>query len=290
MARVRRVTVSGHRSFEYVSQGEGPATLLVHPGGPGWTYHYLRGLLRLAGANLRVVLFNPRGVGHSWAPKRPGDYSIANMAEDVEDIRRALKITELHLLGYSTGGFVALEYAHRYERNLTSLLLCATAGSEEEIHAAFRLMLGCASPNQRHRLRDLAKAKAFDSTEYQKLAEQVYQPFQTRFVKETSKDWKATRVSKPVYRAMLTRTGNEFTCDGTIAAWDGRKYYSKIEVPTVVVAGRYDYFLGPSVEMADRIEPAHLRVLARSSHMAILEQPKEFLGTIREFLSDVTGG
>jgi pimeloyl-ACP methyl ester carboxylesterase len=58
----------------------------------------------------------------------------------------------------------------------------------------------------------------------------------------------------------------------------------------VVVAGRYDYFLGPSVEMADRIEPAHLRVLARSSHMAILEQPKEFLGTIREFLSDVTGG
>jgi proline-specific peptidase len=212
------------------------------------------------------------------------------MAEDVEDIRRALKITELHLLGYSTGGFVALEYAHRYERNLTSLLLCATAGSEEEIHAAFRLMLGCASPNQRHRLRDLAKAKACDSTEYQKLAEQVYQPFQTRFVKETSKDWKATRVSKPVYRAMLTRTGNEFTCDGTIAAWDGRKYYSKIEVPTVVVAGRYDYFLGPSVEMADRIEPAHLRVLARSSHMAILEQPKEFLGTIREFLSDVTGG
>jgi len=290
MARVRRVTVSGHRSFEYVSQGEGPATLLVHPGGPGWTYHYLRGLLRLASANLRVVLFNPRGVGHSWAPKRPADYSIANMAEDVEAIRRALKITELHLLGYSTGGFVALEYAHRYERNLTSLLLCATAGSEEEIHAAFRLMLGCASPNQRHRLRDLAKAKAFDTAEYKKLAELVYQPFQTRFVKGTSTDWKATRVSETVYRAMLTRTGNEFTCDGTIKSWDGRKYYSKIEVPTVVVTGRYDYFLGPSVEMADRIEPAHLRVLAQSSHMAILEQPKEFLGTIREFLSDVTGG
>jgi len=31
-------------------------------------------------------------------------------------------------------------------------------------------------------------------------------------------------------------------------------------------------------------------VLARSSHMAILEQPREFVGTIREFLTDVTGG
>jgi len=290
MARVRRVTVPGHRSFEYVSQGKGPATLLVHPGGPGWTYHYLRPLLRLASANFRVILFNPRGVGHSWAPKRTSDYSIADLAGDVEAIRRSLKITELHLLGYSTGGFVALEYAHRYERHLTSLLLCATAGSEEEIHAAYRLMLGCASHHQRVRLRELTKAKAFDSAEYKELSEEIYQPFQTRFVKETSPDWKATKVSERVYRAMLTRNGDDFAVDGTISGWDGRKYYSKIEVPTVVVVGRYDYFLAPSVEMNDRIEPAHLRVLARSSHMAILEQPREFLGTIREFLSDVTGG
>jgi len=151
-------------------------------------------------------------------------------------------------------------------------------------------MIGCASPNQRHRLRELTKAKAFDTPEYKRLSEQIYQPFQTRFVKETSKDWKATRVNERVYRAMLTRAGDDFAVNGTIAGWDGRKYYSKIEVPTVVVVGRYVYFLAPSVEMNERIEPAHLRVLARSSHMAILEQPREFVGTIREFLTDVTGG
>jgi proline iminopeptidase len=290
MARVRRVTVPGRRSFEYVSQGKGPATLLVHPGGPGGTYHYLRGLLKLANSNLRVILFNPRGVGHSWAPKRPGDYTIANQAEDVEAIRRALKITELHLLGYSAGGFVALEYAHRYERHLTSLLLCATAGGAEDWRAAMRLMLGRATPRQRARLKELTKARAFDTPEYRALAEAIAQPFQTRFLKGVPKDLKATKNSQTVYRAMATRTGDEFVLDGTIARWDGRKYYSKIETPAVVVVGRYDFFLEPSVEMAERIEPAHLRVLARSSHMAILEQPREFLGTIREFLSDVTGG
>lgn len=290
MARVRRVTVSGNRSFEYVSQGTGPATLLVHPGGPGWTYHYLRGFLRLAGANLRVILFNPRGVGHSWAPKRPSDYTVANMAEDVEAIRRALRITELHLLGYSSGGFVALEYAHRYERHLASLLLCGTAGSAEEIRAANRLILACATPRQRARIRELIKEKAIDTAEYRELKEKVSKPFVTRFLKGTSKDLKATKVSQTVYRAMMTRTGDYFACDGTLAAWDGRKYYSKIEAPSVVVVGRYDYFLGPSVEMAERIEPAHLRVLAQSSHLAILEQPREFLAIIRDFLIDVTGG
>jgi pimeloyl-ACP methyl ester carboxylesterase len=41
--------------------------------------------------------------------------------------------------------------------------------------------------------------------------------------------------------------------------------------------------------MADRIVPAHLRVLPQSSHLAHLEQPRQFLNAIREFLLDVTG-
>jgi proline iminopeptidase len=290
MARVRTIALPGHRFFEYVAQGRGPATLLVHPGGPGLTYHYLRGLLKLASSNLRVILFNPRGVGHSWAPKRRAEYTIGNLAEDVEAIRRALGIRELHLLGYSAGGFVALEYAHRYESRLTSLLLCATAGSAEEVRAANRMMLAAASPRQRNRLRELTRAKAFDSPEYQKIAEEIARPFQTRFLSTTPADWKATKTSPAVYRAMMTRTGDEFVVDGTVASWDGRKYYSRIETPSVVVVGKYDSFLEPSMEMAERIEPAHLRVLPHSSHMEILEQPREFLGTIREFLVDVTGG
>ncbi|HUJ77831.1 MAG TPA: alpha/beta hydrolase [Thermoplasmata archaeon] len=290
MARLRRVTVPGRRSFEYVSQGKGPATLLVHPGGPGLTYHYLRPLLRLANSNLRVILFHPRGVGHSWAPRRPADYTVAQQAEDVEAIRRALKIRELHLLGYSAGGFAALEYAHRYERHLTSLLLCATAGSAAEVRGANRLMVGAASPRQRARLKELTRARAFDSAEYKSLAEAIARPFQSRFLKVDPPDWKATKLNPAVYHAMVSTGGDEFVVDGTLAGWDGRKYYSRIEVPTLVVVGRYDYFLEPSVEMNERIEPAHLRVLPRSSHLAVLEQPKEFVGTIREFLGDVTGG
>jgi proline-specific peptidase len=290
MARVRRIRTTGGRYFEYVSQGKGPATLLVHPGGPGLTYHYLRLLLKLANAHLRVVLFNPRGVGHSWKPRSPSDYTIPQMAEDVEAIRKALHITELHLLGFSAGGFVALEYAHRHQNRLTSLILSATAGSAEEIRQANRVALALTPPKIRARVRELTRQKVFNSAEYQSIVEQVFGPFQTRFFKGTSKDWKATKLSTDVYRAMMTRTGDEFAVDGTIAKWDGRKYYSKIEVPTLVVVGRYDLFLTDSVEMNERIEPAHLRVLQRSSHRMMFEQPKEFLGTIREFLEDVTGG
>lgn len=283
------MTVAGGRSFEYVSQGKGPATLLVHPGGPGYTYHYLRTLLKLANAHLRVILFNPRGVGRSWKPRSPRDYTVQNQAEDLEDIRSALKIRELHLLGFSAGGFAALEYAGRYPGHLTSLLLCGTAGSAEEIRAANRLMRSTASPRQRAQLRALEKAKAFDSKEYKALTEEIAAPFNQRFLTATPRDLSASKLNPAVYRAMMTKTGDEFALDGTIAGWDGRRYYSRIEIPTLVLIGRYDVFLEPSREMADRIVPAHLRVLPRSSHLAFLEQPREYLNALREFLVDVTG-
>ena len=289
MARVRQVTVPGRRSFEYVSQGTGPATLLVHPGGPGYTYHYLRALLKLANAHLRVVLFNPRGVGNSWRPRRAGEYTIAKMADDVEAIRRALRIRELHLLGFSAGGFVALEYAGRYQRNLTSLLLCDTAGSAEEIRAANRLIRSSATPAQRARLKELERERAFDSKEYQALTSEITAPFNSRFLGTYPRDLTASKLNREVYRTIVTRTGDEFAVDGTMSRWDGRKYYSRVEVPTLVLVGRYDSLLEPSREMADRIVPAHLRVLPRSSHLGHLEQPKEFLNAIRDFLLDVTG-
>jgi proline-specific peptidase len=289
MARLRRIKTRAGRSFEYVSQGRGPATLLVHPGGPGLSYHYLRGLLKLANAHLRVILFNPRGVGRSWRPKRAGEYTVQQQAEDVEALRAAFGIRELHLLGYSAGGFVALEYAHRYPNHLTSLLLADTAGSTAEIRAANRAMVAAASPEQRKRLVQLTRARSFATKEYIQLADAIVHPFASRFEDGSSRDLRSTRLYKDVYRAMMTRSGDEFVVDGTLARWDGRRYYSKIEVPTLVLVGRYDFFLEASREMADRIVPAHLRVLPRSSHMAIIEQPREFLKTVREFLLDVTG-
>jgi proline iminopeptidase len=289
MPRTRRVTVRGRRTFEYISQGKGPATLLVHPGGPGYSYHYLRPLMKLANANLRVILFNPRGVGHSWSPSRPSAYTVGNLAEDVDALRAALDIDELHLLGFSAGGFVALEYAHRFEEELSSLLLCDAAGSTEELRQAMRLMVSKAAPKQRTRLAELEKAKAFHTPEYQALVERIWAPFNTRFLNGSPSELRATKLSRAVYRAMLTRSGNEFVVDGTLARWDGRKYYAKIEVPTLVLVGRYDFFLEASMEMAERIVPAHLRVLPRASHYAHLEQPREFLNAVREFIADVTG-
>ena len=100
------------------------------------------------------------------------------------------------------------------------------------MRGAHRQMIAAASPRQRARLRELTRAKAFTDPGYVALSEAIERPFQSRFLKSVHSDWKATKLNPAVYRAMMSRSGDGFVVDGTIARWDGRKYYSRIEAPT----------------------------------------------------------
>ncbi|MCI4362963.1 MAG: alpha/beta hydrolase [Thermoplasmata archaeon] len=274
---------SGHR-FEVVGHGAGPETLLVHPGGPGMSYPYLANLLRLGGRRRRVLLFNPRGVGRSWTPRGTSSYTVAKLAGDLEELREALHLDRFDLLGFSAGGFAALEYARRYPGRLRSLLLCGTAPSTRDIEDANRRMLASASKETRRRIRALTRARRFDDPEYVRLAEEVSAPFSRRFLSRDPPAIRRSVVNPSVYRAMMTPSGNEFVVEGTLAGWDARPELARLPMPVLVLVGRHDFFHDASRRMAARIPGARLVVLPRASHLAHLEQPGAFRGAVRGFL------
>jgi proline iminopeptidase len=288
MRGTRLVTIRpGHR-LEVVARGRRGPVLVVHPGGPGLTAEYLGGLLGLArDGSRRVVLFHPRGVGRSYAPRLPRAYTLPALARDVDDLRRALGADRIDLLGFSAGGFVALEYARRYPRRLRSLLLCGTAASAADLRAANRTILRAASPAQRRRLRALERRRAFDAPDYARLIEEIERPFQRRYLRRPSKALAASRLHPRVYRAMMTRTGNEFVVDGTLARWDARPGLSHLRLPTLVLVGAGDFLAPAARRLAGRIPGARLVVIDRASHLANLERPAAFLGAVDRFLREV---
>ena len=280
----------GHR-LELVARGRRGPVLVVHPGGPGLTAEYLAGLLDLArNRSRRVVLFHPRGVGRSFAPRSPRAYTLAALARDVDGLRRALEVDRIDLLGFSAGGFVALEYARRYPRRLRSLLLCGTAASASDLRAANRTILRAATPDQRRRLRALERRRAFDSAEYAALIEELERPFQSRYLKHPSRALASSRLHPRVYRAMMTRTGNEFAVDGTLARWDARPALARLRTPTLVLVGADDFLAPAARKMAHRIPGARQVVIDRASHLANLERPAAFLGAVDRFLREVGAG
>lgn len=101
----------------------GNVMIAIH-GGPGQSHHYMLDLERLAGQEFSVVTYDQRGVGGSTAPPAdPSDYALMDYVEDLEAVRRAVGADQVHLLGHSWGGIVAMHYAAVYPERVRSLIL-----------------------------------------------------------------------------------------------------------------------------------------------------------------------
>jgi pimeloyl-ACP methyl ester carboxylesterase len=75
-----------------------------------------------------VITYDNRGTGQSFLPAKETDYTTKTMAEDLDSLATTLGLSHFHLLGYSMGGCIAIEYAHLFPDKVQSLFLLSTTG------------------------------------------------------------------------------------------------------------------------------------------------------------------
>lgn len=94
--------------------GEGLPVILLH-GFAADTFINWRvpGIIRALSKQFQVVGLDIRGHGRSEKPCRPGAYG-RELVEDVRRLMEHLGIGRAHLLGYSMGGFIALDFLGNY--------------------------------------------------------------------------------------------------------------------------------------------------------------------------------
>jgi len=115
---VQQVTVDGRR-IAYRRSGTGPTVLLLHGGvsdGREWLP-----LMTDVGADADLVSLDLPGCGGSDDP--PPSCTLADLADDVAGVVRALDLGPVHLGGLSFGGGLALQVAIRHPVVVRSLLL-----------------------------------------------------------------------------------------------------------------------------------------------------------------------
>jgi pimeloyl-ACP methyl ester carboxylesterase len=113
-------------------EGEGEPLFLIH--GIGASRASFAGLVPHLKRDVRVISYDLRGHGASPVPKPP--YTLDDLVEDLEALRRELHIERAHFAGHSLGGMIGPAYARKYPQHVKTLGLWSTAAFRTEDDSA----------------------------------------------------------------------------------------------------------------------------------------------------------
>jgi proline iminopeptidase len=279
----------------YKALGTGEPLVILH-GGPGASHDYLLPyLIPLAKTN-RLVFIDERGSGRSTKLDDPSGYTVANMADDVEAVRIALRLGKINLLGHSYGGVLAQAYALKYQEHLSHLILASTFHSTRQLNDVFKTMMAAMTPELRGRIEAMEKAglygngKDFEkgryTTPYMVAAwGEGYFPYLYRRRPDANFDPAASgEMAWDLYREMWGSHG-EFVVDGNLASVEYADRLGSLHVPTLITVGDHDQ-VDPLIakDMQRCIPGSQLVVLPESGHMTFVDQPALFLKAVDDFV------
>ena len=266
----------GYRTWYRVAgdRSTGAVPLLALHGGPGSTHNYFAPLERLADKR-PVVVYDQIGCGKS---DRPTDieWSVDVFREEVDAVREELRLERIHLLGTSWGGMLALEHVLAGAPGIVSLTLSSTLASIDEwVDEQRRLLHGLG-----------LEPVSADDPDHERVERLYFDAHLYRGPKPRAElERMFAERNVDVYRAM--QGPDEWTVTGALRDWDVRDRLNEIDLPTLVIRGRYDMSTDKiAATLVNGIRNAREVVLENSSHTPVLEETDAYLAAVDEFMRE----
>ena len=261
-----------------------PPIIVLH-GGPGASHYYMKPLRGLA-SERPVILYDQLGCGKSDKLKDKSLWTIEHYTEELDDIRNALGLERLHILGQSWGAMVAVEYMlTRAPKGVISLVLSAPSLSAPRWHEDCRSLILEMSEKDCRIIMDSEASGNFNSSAYRRATFAFYRKHLCRL-----KPWPVCvmrtlmSLRKDIYNYMWGPS--EFTITGTLKDYDRSDELENIDKPALFTCGRYDEATPESTEYFHMMTPrSEFVVFEDASHMHHVEKTRLYLNTVRSFLA-----
>lgn len=255
--------------YEWHGLRDGPVLVLINgllTDLTSWSQH----LPALTG-RWRVLTYDCRGQGGSDKPEA-GPYTPALHADDLEGLLDGLGVEEAALLGVSSGGCIALQFAVRHPDRVKALVLANTYGRAD---TTMKVKLNSWASGMRAGggpLRfDVATPWVWGATFLNRTYEAL-RPF-----REKASGFPAHAVLNLIEGAMEQ---------------DALEQAAGLRCPTLLMVGDEDLLTPPSYsrELQQRIAGSRLVMLENAGHAMFLEQPDRFAAMAAEFLGETLRG
>jgi len=282
------INVTGGRVWFRIVGADSPGTpLLALHGGPGATHDYLEPLEALADER-PVVFYDQLGCGNSDRPDDPALWTVERYVREVGEVRDALGLDRVHILGQSWGGALGTAYVLDAEPDgVESLILSAPLLDANRWVADQRTNLAAFPEETQEVVREAESTGNFDSPEYQEAMAAYY----SRHVCRLS-PWPEClnrtfeKISLPVYLGMWGPS--EFTCTGTLQTFNVTGRLGENPVPVLFTCGEHDEAPPATMMYFQGLVPgSELAVFEGASHEHHLEETDAYLAAVREFIRRV---
>jgi proline-specific peptidase len=277
--------------YRIVAGREAPRRLpvLVLHGGPGAAHDYLEPLEELAETGRRVIFYDQLGCGRSDRPQDQSLWTVDLFLRELATVRRVLGLDQVHILGHSWGGMLAMQYGLSRPAGLRSLILAsATASMPQWVAEAGRLRAAL-PPDVQDMLVAHETAGTTSDAEYVEAMLAYYRRHVCRL------DPWPDCVTRSVL-ALLQDTGvyetmngpSDFHVTGRLREWDIIDRLPELQLPTMVTSGRHDEATPAIAETIHHgIAGSEWTIFEESSHMAHVEEPARYLSALNGFLTRV---
>ncbi|QTQ86096.1 alpha/beta hydrolase (plasmid) [Agrobacterium tumefaciens] len=268
-ADTQHVEAAGIR-FAYRKLGPGkgvPLVFLQHFTGTmdAWDPSVVNALA----AERPVIVFNNAGVGTSTG-KVPD--TIEQMSADAESFMAALGLTEVDLLGFSLGGFLAQVMATRSTIKVRKLIVAGSAPRGGEEH-----LLQVVGEAFSQNARDVRLPLFFTPSDASQAAGTTFVDRATTRSQDRDPE-SGESVSNPQAAAIIAWCANTDAGHTTLKA---------IRQPTLIVHGSDDTMF-PSInayEMLKHMRSGTLIIYPDSGHGALFQYPDTFVAHVQTFLN-----
>jgi proline iminopeptidase len=285
-AREGYVAVTGGRVwYRIAGAGAGTPLLVIH-GGPGVPHDYLEPLEAL-GDERPVVFYDQLGCGRSDLPDDPSLWRIERFVAEVAQLRAALGLLRVHILGQSWGTILATEYLLGKPAGVESVVMANPCLSVPRyLEDMKRLCADLPGPAREAiaRANDSPAAEHGDTPEDQIATFEFYRRHVCRLgTWPAALNRSVAGTGAQPYRTMWG--ANEFTCTGNLHEYDSTARLGEIAIPALFLAGRFDETTPDSTAWYQSLVPgSELAIFEHSSHMPQLEEPARYLAVVRDFL------
>lgn len=265
--------------------GKGYPIVLMH-GGPGADLYTLMAFKRLSN-QFTLVFYDHRCNGRSMGAELTS-LTMENLTADADALRQALGFEKWAVLGHSFGGNVALEYALRYPKNLSHLVLMDLGADHNwaQQNASQELAKRGFDPEMVELCRRYFNGQIEPKEMFPSLMKlsTAYNPYTNLSQLPQMLFWGVRTKLQP---ETFVYSENHF-----LKGWTVMDRLGEINVPTLVIAGRQDFIYPPESqeELAAGIPNARLVLIDRAGHNPHDEQPAETFNAVRDFISSTPPG